>query len=167
MTVDEICAAAGFSKGAFYAHFGSKQELLLALIDDDADEVARMVSALDRAADPSITKLRMFARAAIVRATEAGRVQLRADLWAAASSDPAVSARLDSAVQQVRQVLRDWIEQAIEGGKMVEVPANAFASILLALTDGLMLHHALDASAFKWRNIQTALDVLLASVAAP
>ncbi|MGC1184301.1 MAG: TetR/AcrR family transcriptional regulator [Candidatus Dormiibacterota bacterium] len=164
VTVDDICAEAEFSKGAFYAHFESKQELLLALIDDDANAVARLAAELDRAADSPIRKLSKFARGAITRASEAGRVQLRADAWAAISSEPSVSARLDSAVQDVRLVLRAWIEQAVEAGEMVEIPANAFASILLALTDGLMLHHALEASAFEWRNIQTALDVLLASI---
>lgn len=165
VTVDDICAETGFSKGAFYAHFGSKQELLLALIDDDANAVARMVSELDRAADPPIGKLRKFARAAISRATEPGRVQLRADLWAATSSEPSVAIRLDSSVQEVRLALRAWIEQAVASGEMIDIPANAFASIILALTDGLMLHHVLDPSAFQWRNIQTALDVLLASIA--
>ena len=32
---------------------------------------------------------------------------------------------------------------------------------LLALTDGLMLHGALDPDGFRWPNIRAALDVLL------
>ena len=36
MTVDDVCAEAGLSKGAFYSHFASKRALLDALIDDDA-----------------------------------------------------------------------------------------------------------------------------------
>ena len=31
-SVDDICAQAGISKGAFYHHFKSKQELFLALL---------------------------------------------------------------------------------------------------------------------------------------
>ena len=48
---------------------------------------------------------------------------------------------------------------------MVDIPANAFASILLALTDGLTLHGNLQPTAFKWSNIRRALDVLLAGIA--
>ncbi len=33
-SVDEICARAGVSKGAFYHHFESKQALFLALLND-------------------------------------------------------------------------------------------------------------------------------------
>ena len=32
-TLDEIAAAAGFTKGAIYSNFGSKEELFLALVD--------------------------------------------------------------------------------------------------------------------------------------
>lgn len=39
-------------------------------------------------------------------------------------------------------------------------------SILLAPADGLMLHGALDPSAFRWRNIRRAIDVLLAGIEA-
>ena len=36
LNVDEICAEAGASKGSFYTNFDSKQDLQLALLDDDA-----------------------------------------------------------------------------------------------------------------------------------
>ncbi|MGH7876565.1 MAG: TetR/AcrR family transcriptional regulator, partial [Candidatus Dormibacteraceae bacterium] len=37
MTVDDVCTEAGVSKGAFYGYFHQKQDLLVALLDDDAD----------------------------------------------------------------------------------------------------------------------------------
>jgi hypothetical protein len=46
------------------------------------------------------------------------------------------------------------------------VPANALASILLALTEGLVLHGALDPKAFHWANIYHALDAVLDGVQA-
>ncbi len=36
LTVDEVCAEAGVSKGAFYLYFESKQDLLLGLLEDEA-----------------------------------------------------------------------------------------------------------------------------------
>ena len=41
MTVDDVCAEAGLSKGAFYTHFSSKRALLDALVDDDAGRSSR------------------------------------------------------------------------------------------------------------------------------
>ena len=36
LTVDDVCAEAGVSKGAFYGYFEHKQDLLLALLEDDS-----------------------------------------------------------------------------------------------------------------------------------
>jgi hypothetical protein len=54
----------------------------------------------------------------------------------------------------------------VRSGELVAIPANALASILLALTDGLMLHGALDPGGFRWRNIRHAIDVMLAGIEA-
>jgi AcrR family transcriptional regulator len=49
-TLDEVAAEAGFSKGAVYAHFGSKENLLMALMSEHlAAEVAEQVALFDRA----------------------------------------------------------------------------------------------------------------------
>jgi hypothetical protein len=43
----------------------------------------------------------------------------------------------------------------------VEVPANAFGAVLVALVDGLLLHHAVDPTGFRWENIAKVIDILL------
>src|SRR3954470_9856867 len=48
-TLDEVADEAGFTKGAVYAHFGSKDNLLLALMEEYvAAEVAEQVALFDR-----------------------------------------------------------------------------------------------------------------------
>src|SRR3990170_3290195 len=48
--VDEIAAAAGYSKGALYWHFSGKEDLLLALLDERIDvPMRRMVEVLGSA----------------------------------------------------------------------------------------------------------------------
>src|SRR5487761_1862084 len=46
MTIDDVCAEAGASKGAFYGYFENKQALLIALLEDDAAEIDRFIDAL-------------------------------------------------------------------------------------------------------------------------
>jgi hypothetical protein len=48
--------------------------------------------------------------------------------------------------------------------ELVDIPPNALASILIALGDGLLLHAALDPSAFQWRNVRKVLLTLLEGV---
>jgi hypothetical protein len=70
-------------------------------------------------------------------------------------------------MRRSRVRLARWIEDAVDAGELTDVPANALAATLLALADGLMLHHAVDASGFRWANIRTALDALLDGITVP
>jgi AcrR family transcriptional regulator len=164
LTVDDVCAEAGVSKGAFYGYFEQKQDLLLALLDDDSIALDRELDRITRDSRSGVERVRRFAEAMLARGEDAARVQVRADLWADLLTEEAVRQRLASATQRRRELVRAWIEEAVESEELVAIPANALASILLALADGLMLHGALDAGAFRWRNIRRAIDVLLAGI---
>lgn len=166
LTVDDVCAEAGVSKGAFYGYFDQKQDLLLALLEDDALALDRELEEIRAATSSGVERVRRFAQAMLARGEDAARVQVRADLWAELLSDDAVRRQLARATQLRREHVRSWIEEAVASGELVAIPANALASILLALADGLMLHGALDAGAFRWRNIRRAIDVLLAGIEA-
>src|SRR3954471_10460237 len=63
--VDEIAAAAGYSKGALYWHFSSKEELLMALVEERIDAPMRAMVAMLESAPPdrdmSVEATRAFA----------------------------------------------------------------------------------------------------------
>jgi AcrR family transcriptional regulator len=166
LTVDDVCAEAGVSKGAFYGYFVQKQELLLALLEDDAAELDRELARITRASGSAVGRLRRLARAMVTRGEDAARVQVRADLWSELLTEEIVRERLASVTQRRREFVRSWIEEGTTSGELASIPANALASILLALMDGLMLHRALDPDAFQWSNVRLAVDVLLAGIEA-
>lgn len=166
LTVDDVCVQAGASKGAFYGYFKQKQDLLLALLEDDAAALDRELEQITQGSSSGVERVRRFARVMLARGDDPARVQVRADLWAELLTDDAVRGRLAEATQRRRELVRSWIEEAVESGELVAIPANALASILLALTDGLMLHGALDPGGFRWRNIRRAIDVMLAGLEA-
>ena len=166
-TVDDVCAEAGVSKGAFYGYFQQKQDLLLALLDDEARFHEELIERLSGRGRSGIERLRAYARAVAERSADPAQVQVSADLWTVMLTEPAVRERFAKAVQSRRVQLRTWIEEAVAASEIAEIPANAFASILVALTDGLVLHGSLQPAGFRWPNIQKALDVLLAGIANP
>jgi AcrR family transcriptional regulator len=166
LTVDDVCAEGGVSKGAFYGYFAQKQELLLALLQDESEAFDRELEAITSASSSGIERVRRLAQAMLARGEDTGLVQVRADLWADLLTEEVVREQLALATQRRRELLRGWIEEAIASGELVAIPANALASILLALADGLMLHGALDPAAFRWSNIRRAIDQLLAGIAA-
>jgi AcrR family transcriptional regulator len=166
LTVDDVCAEASASKGAFYGYFKQKQDLLLALLEDDTAALDRELAQITQGSSSGVERVRRFARVMLARGDDPARVQVRADLWAELLTDDAVRGRLAEATQRRRELVRSWIEEAVQSGELVAIPANALASILLALTDGLMLHGALDPGGFRWRNIARAIDVMLAGLEA-
>jgi AcrR family transcriptional regulator len=166
-TVDDVCAEVGGSKGAFYGYFSSKRALLLALLEDDAAELDALMATLDRRSLTAVQCMRRFTKAMLDRGDDQSRVQVRADLWAASLTEPEVRDRVAELVTDRRVKLRGWVQEAVENGELVlEVVPNAFAALLLALGDGLMLHNAIDASGFRWANIARALDEIFAGLAA-
>lgn len=80
---------------------------------------------------------------------------------AALASEPATRDRFADTVTRQRTAVRALTEDDIEAGELRAVPANAMASILLALTEGLVLHGSLDRRAFRWTNVYRALDFIL------
>lgn len=166
LAVDDVCDAAGVSKGSFYGYFESKQDLLVALIDEEAAALDKVASELADADATGVERLRLFARAILREADDPARVQVRADLWAALATDRALRDRFRETVDRRRRLVRTWIERSIRNGDLAlgEGYANALASVLLALSDGLMLHYALDPTGFRWANIRAVLDALLEGV---
>lgn len=167
LTVDEVCAEAGVSKGAFYIYFAQKQDLLLALLDDEAAGIDEVMRALQHAHMSGVERLRRFARAMVERGDDPARLQIRADLWAEMSSSPAVRQKWIAVVRERRATLKRWIEGSVSSGELAPIPANALAAILLALGDGLLLHAGLDPSGFRWMNVGRALDAILEGIAGP
>jgi AcrR family transcriptional regulator len=164
MTIDDVCAEAKLSKGAFYGYFGQKRDLLISLLEDEAIELDGILERLGASSMTNVERLRGYTQALLQRGEEPGRVQVRADLWTAMLSEKEVAERFSATVQRRRVRLRAWIEAAVAEGEIVEIRANAFASILLALSDGLVLHAALQPDAFRWLNIRSALDVIFSGI---
>jgi TetR/AcrR family transcriptional repressor of uid operon len=164
MTVDDVCAEAKLSKGAFYGYFSQKRDLLLALFEDDARGIDELMGDLERRYPGRRERLRQYTQAVLARSSDPARVQVRADMWTAMLTEKEIRAAIAASMHARRIRLRSWIEDAVASGELAEIPANAFASILLALSDGLMLHGSLDPQAFRWVNISKALDVLLEGI---
>ena|SRR5579872_3207175 len=160
-TVDDVCAEANLSKGAFYGYFKQKRELLVAVFEDDARRLDELMDELQKSVPGHRDRLRRYTQAVLARSSDAAQVQVRADMWTAMLTEEQVRAAFTERMQQRRVRLRSWIEQAVSEREIVEIPTNAFASILLSLGDGLLLHGGLDPNAFRWVNISKALDVLL------
>ena len=165
LTVDDVCAAAGASKGMFYTYFGQKEDLLIALLDADADSLDDLMVAIEARTPSGRRRMHDYVRGVVERGNDPLHPQLQADLLAAVRYDDGLRDRFAKRTRYRRATLARWIADASARGEIADVPANALASILVALSDGLMLHHAADPKAFSWVNVRRAVDHLLDGLA--
>ncbi len=164
LTVDQVCREAAVSKGSFYGSFAHKRSLLLALLEDDSASLRAAMMDLETGEPDPSRRLRAFAAHMLARAESPEHVQMLADLWAAMLTDPAVRETLRHTIAERRAILRSWVEGGIASHRITPTPANALASLMLALGEGLTLHAGLDEAGFRWENIRLTVDLILAAL---
>jgi AcrR family transcriptional regulator len=140
-SVEDICSRGGFTRGAFYSSFRTKDELFGALIDRevrrDLARVEELLTGLADEPDP------------VAAAVERCLVAVRHDrTWSLVATEYALHAARNPAAAAVLQrhraglhaQLADLIERATrDAGLRLTVPAHQLARTVTALHDGLTL----------------------------
>jgi AcrR family transcriptional regulator len=144
--IEEIAASTGHTRGAFYAHFESKEELFFALLEQEAfQRVEEMRAIVERAVTPQcrLDALREFY---VGRAWDPHWQMLTLEFKLFAVRHPRLRARLAATHRRIRASLNlasinQLMPASIRGsGKAKESRKVA----LEALMNGLVLEHAYD-----------------------
>ena len=150
-SLDDVASAAGLTKGAVYSNFASKDELILALMEDRVSARTEMAAAAFKAvradgahAGARDVGARLFAA---VRADAAWH-RLFLEYWARAMRDAASLAHL----RDRRRELRDAVAAALGAAAAdrdleLPLPAQDLATLLLALSNGLAIESQIDPDA--------------------
>ncbi len=163
-TLEEVAAEAGFTKGAVYAHFGSKENLLLALLEEHlASQIGEQVALFDR---ERITWERPLAGSAhwMERLQEnPDPFRLFVELWVYAQRDERLRERLAAGVGAMRATFaRFAATSALDAG--LESPPQAseqFANVMIALGVGLPMLKLIDPDAVPAPLLGAVLSVLI------
>lgn len=164
VSVDVMAEAAGRTSGAVYDHFGSKQAMLMALLDDWQQSLVTVIAAEFELADSVADRLRAVAANLIVHPSEETRrlLLLERELSLRAARDPEVAAslRLRAADAHARMArgFASWIADGIIGP--VSDP-DTLATVFRALVAGLEIHHCLDPHAMDIEAVTAALGRVL------
>lgn len=159
-SVDALAEAAERTSGAIYAHFGDKQGLLVALLDEWKDATGAAVRAEFEATDDEDARMAALWQNFVSPAPGAGDawVLLEHELWLYACRNkdarPLVAARYDDARRMLGGAL-----PAAEGHESEEI-----AALLIALMLGLEMQRRLDPGSV---SDETALAGLRALVRLP
>jgi AcrR family transcriptional regulator len=161
--VAEICQRAQVSKGAFYYHFPSKQDVFLALM-------GHWLSGLDtqldmaRAGAETIPEefLQMAGMARLVFEAAEDQLPIFLEFWAKASRDPGIWKATIAPYRRYRDYFVRMFEAGIEEGTIRPIDPQKAAYALVALASGLILQGLLEPETEDWGMLlQEGVEMLL------
>jgi AcrR family transcriptional regulator len=153
-SVAAICDAAGVSKGAFYHHFNSKQQVFLdllnhwlAVLDAQIEELRVQAASVPQA----LMAMSELAKTVLSAADE--QVPLYLEFWSAAARDPAIWQATIAPYHRYRAYFARLIRTGIEEGSLREVDPESTARAIVALAVGLILQGLLDPRGADWTQV--------------
>jgi AcrR family transcriptional regulator len=163
-TLDEVAATAGFSKGAVYSNFKSKDDLFLELFHERVDRQFAVVSeALETGPHDQAEQFPRVRQ--ILRSDTSPWDDSFVTLWLEfvlyARRNPDAQKKLAASAQRARAQVQALIEHEYEAvGVTPNYPTADLAEIGLALFNGLGIDRLVDPSAVSDQMLDTTLSFL-------
>jgi TetR/AcrR family fatty acid metabolism transcriptional regulator len=168
-TVDDIVREAGFSKGAFYVHFESKEDLFWALLEG---RISRQLEAFRESVDysqPLSHSVRTILNAVFGLVREDPLwAPLYLEFGAHAAHNEMVRRRLASMYERWRQVIVGILSASREAGRMRSDPDLEFmATLLVATVEGSIVQSHLAPEIVRLDELVEPLTDTLSAWLAP
>jgi len=159
--IDDVCTAAGYTRGAFYSNFDSIDELFFALYDERAAIIAAQVAdALDDFAGDAPSIQAVIERTAATLLLDRDWLLIKTDFLLYAARNPTVATRLAAHRDELRGAIQARLEAA---GERIGPDVAAAARAVVAAYDGVTVQLLVDgdvAAARAWlTRLLTALLV--------
>ena len=139
-SVDEIALEAGYTKGAVYSNFGSKEDLFFAVYERRADRVVAEYERAVREAGPVGGSERLVTQAAQRRGSDDGWLAVFFEFWAHVVRRPELRERFAKIHARVVEPIVVSIERLVEE-REIELPVEArqYTVAVYVMTLGLSL----------------------------
>lgn len=146
--LEDIADAAGYTRGAIYAHFGSKEELFLAVIERQRqrflDGFADVILSSHRLDELNIDELANRWRD-LMSATGADQAALGHEFTLFLLRNPEARERLAAERLETVRWLSEYLTEGVARlGGALRIPAPTMARVLLATNEGITLASQLD-----------------------
>jgi AcrR family transcriptional regulator len=145
-SIETIAAAAGFTRGAFYSNFKSKDELIIAMLEDHVEQsIRRSLDLLDKHKnlEDFIDALKTIDRSHQDPLARSPLLHMEMILFVARAEKrrPDLAKRLRAR----RKLIVDIVETTLKNnGKNESLNPTWTGAIVLALEDGFRLHRLID-----------------------
>lgn len=149
-TIEDICAEAGFSRGAFYSNFDSKDELVLALLNFNLDEnTAELETARDEMNDTGAFIRSLDSGERPRPSPLVGHPELYIELVLHAYRNPANRERLVDYQRRSFDATRRLVQQiADEAGREIPGGIENAVGLIMAFDVGMSVNQLLDPDSY-------------------
>jgi AcrR family transcriptional regulator len=161
--VAEICQEAGVSKGAFYHHFQTKEEVFLELFQSWVERLDTQLSLLGKA--KGNVAERIFSMTGVLQevlqAAQEG-MPIYLEFWVRALRDPYVMRIMSAPFHRFREFFSGMLEAEIgEKGLSIQ-DATTAAQVFLSFALGLLVQGIVDPEGADWEQVsRQGIEVLL------
>jgi AcrR family transcriptional regulator len=140
-TLDEVAAAAGFTKGAVYSNFKNKDDLFLALLEDSyGREIEALQTTLAHSDVPPEARIGDFVALIGGELDRAPAGTLYLEFYLYALRNPVARARMNELEQEDIRAIAEILESERHKRGIVDVePAERTARIIVALFRGIFM----------------------------
>ncbi|MER8186156.1 TetR/AcrR family transcriptional regulator [Kitasatospora sp. NPDC094015] len=137
-SIEQICERAGYTRGAFYSNFTSKDELFLALFDAHSERIVQRITELvDSIAAADLTLQRLVDALSDIDPAERDWYLVTTEFTLHAIRDPQaaqVLARHDARLRT--EIARGLTEHLGRAGRALTVDPDELARLLIAIREG-------------------------------
>ena len=164
-SVEDICERAGFTRGAFYSNFSSKDDLVLELTRRHAEDLVERIRAASKREHASAEEVLRDVLAALADDSRSKErwVVLTTEFTLHAIRD--AGARRAWAAQQrlVRDELASVVDEAVaRQGLTLPMPTDVFVRVAMALTQGSLTQRLVEPRSLAVGELErTVLPILL------
>ena len=168
VSIDELTRRAGFTKGAFYANFASKEELFLAMLDERFERRASQLhAALEDDAEPEVQARRSADEFSDQVVADPEWQRLFFEFAAHAARHEAFREELVARYRRLRAgMAADYERRAAEVGFALPFPPEHLALMTFAMGNGIALEQLLEPEAVPEGFFGTMLTVWVAGLRA-
>ncbi|MFK0104192.1 TetR/AcrR family transcriptional regulator [Streptomyces sp. NPDC091217] len=145
-SMQDLFAESGLSAGAVYRHFTSKDEMILAIAEENMSDVLdiTLTVATNRQGQSMGAVMAELLDVIRVKSVEEDVAGLAVLVWGEAMRNPSLARKLDHLIGRIRANLVTLVRDHQErGGLPADVTAEAIASTMLSILPGYILQVAL------------------------